>query len=77
MGFLGGSVVKNHLPVQETQVSWVGKIPCRGNGNTLQCSCLDNPWTEKPGGLYSPWGCKRVGYNLVTKQQGGKYVADV
>ena len=27
------------------------------------------PWTEKPGGLYSPWGCKRVGQDLVTKQQ--------
>ena len=20
-----------------------------GNGNTLQCSCLENPWTEEPG----------------------------
>ena len=24
-------------------------------------------WTEEPGG-YSPWGCKRVGHNLATKQ---------
>ena len=27
------------------------------------------PWTEEPGGLYSPWGCKRVGHDLATKQQ--------
>ena len=25
-------------------------------------------WTEEPGGL-SPWGHKRVGHNLMTKQQ--------
>ena len=24
-------------------------------------------WTEQPGGLYSPWSCKRVGHNLVTQ----------
>ena len=29
---------------------------------------LENPWTEEPGG-YSPWGCKRVGHDLATKQQ--------
>ena len=22
---------------------WVGKIPCRGHGNPLQFSCLENP----------------------------------
>ena len=27
------------------------------------------PWTEEPDGLYSPWGRKRIGYNLVTEQQ--------
>ena len=27
------------------------------------------PWTEEPGGLYSPWGGERVGHDLVTKQQ--------
>ena len=27
------------------------------------------PWTEEPGGLYSPWGPKRVGHNLATRQQ--------
>ena len=37
-----------------------GKSPGEGNGNTLQNSCLEIPWTEGPGGLYSSWGCKRV-----------------
>ena len=27
------------------------------------------PWTEEPGRLYSPWGRKRVGPNLATKQR--------
>ena len=27
------------------------------------------PWTEEPGGVYSPQGHKNVGYDLVTKQQ--------
>ena len=27
------------------------------------------PWTEEPGGLYSPWGGKRVRHDLRTKQQ--------
>ena len=27
-----------------------------------------SPWTEEPGG-YSAWGHKRVGHDLVTKQQ--------
>ena len=26
-------------------------------------------WTEEPGRLYSPWGHKRVGFDLVIKQQ--------
>ena len=29
-----------------------------GYGNPLQYSCLENPWTEEPGGPQSPWGCK-------------------
>ena len=26
-------------------------FPGEGNGNPLQYSCLENPWTEEPGGL--------------------------
>ena len=32
----------------------------KGNGNPIQYSCLAG---------YSPWGHKRVRYNLATKQQ--------
>ena len=30
------------------------RSPGGGHSNLLQYSCLENPWTEKPGG-YSPW----------------------
>ena len=49
-------------------ISGLGRSPGGGNGNSLQYSCLGKiPWTEEPGGLYSPWG-RRVGHNLVIKQ---------
>ena len=40
---LGAQMVKNLPVMQETR----GK----GNGYPLQCSCLENPWTEEAGGL--------------------------
>ena len=36
-----------------------GRSPGGGHGNTLQYSCLENPMTEEPGGLYRPWGRKK------------------
>ena len=33
-----------------------------GNGNAVQYSCLENPWTEEPGRLQS-MGSQRVGYD--------------
>ena len=38
-----------------------GRCPGEGNGNPLQCSCLENPmdggaWLRSTD--YSPWGCK-------------------
>ena len=61
--FLGGPAVKN-LPAvqkaQETQVPSLGqRSPGGGHGNPLHCSCLENPWTEEPGGLQS-MGAQRV-----------------
>ena len=50
MGFPSGSVVKEST----CNAGDVGSIPglgrsCGGgNGNTLQYSCLENPWTEEP-----------------------------
>ena len=37
----------------------LGRSPGEGNGNPLQYSCLENPWTEEPGGLPS-MGSQRV-----------------
>ena len=36
-----------------------GRSPGGGHGGPLQCSCLENPWTEKPGRLES-MGLQRV-----------------
>ena len=44
----------------------LGRFLGEGNDNPLQYSCLENPWTEEPGGLYSPW-VTRAGHNLSTK----------
>ena len=32
---------------------WLGRSPGEGNGNPLQYSCLEFPWTEEPGGMQS------------------------
>ena len=39
----------------------LGRSPGGGNGNPLQCSCLENPM-EEPGGLQST-GSQRIGYD--------------
>ena len=31
----------------------LGRSPGLGNGNPLQDSCLEIPWTEQPGGVLS------------------------
>ena len=36
-----------------------GRSPEEGNGNPLQYSCLEIPWTKEPGGLQS-MGSQRV-----------------
>ena len=38
-----------------------GRSPGEGNGNPLQCSCWEIPWTEKPGRLQS-MRSQRVGH---------------
>ena len=67
-GFPGGLVVKS-TPANAGDIGDVGSIPGLGrspgvgNGNPLQCSCLEIPWTEEPGGLQSvPCGL-RVGHD--------------
>ena len=39
-----------------------GRSPGEGNGNPLEYSCLENPWTEEPGGLLS-MESQRVGHD--------------
>ena len=70
--------VKNLPAVQETQVRSLGgedslEDEIATHSNVLAWEIL---WTEKPGGLqygvYSSWGCKRVGCDLVTQQNKNK-----
>ena len=44
------------------------RSPGEGNGNPLQYSYMGNPMSRSLAG-YSPWGHKRVGHNLATKQR--------
>ena len=60
-------VVKN-LPASAGDIRDLGSIPRSGgspgggNGNPLQYSYLENPWTEELGGL-QPMGSQRAGHN--------------
>ena len=58
-----GSVVKNPPANAENMgsVPGSGRSPGERHGNPLQYSCLENPMTEKPGGLRSI-GSQRVRY---------------
>ena len=40
-------------------ISGSGRFLEEDNGNPLQYSCLEIPWTKEPGG-YSPWGRKGI-----------------
>ena len=58
------------LPINAGTERDVNLIPGSGgspggrNGNPLQCSCLENPWTEEPGGLWSIGLCTIVFFNI-------------
>ena len=60
-------MVKN-LPTNSGDVGDAGSIPGSGrshreeNGNPLQCSYVENPWTEEPDGLQF-MGSQRVSQN--------------
>jgi len=45
-----------------------GRVPGEGNGNPLQYSFWEIPWTEELGGLHS-MGLQRIGHYLATKQK--------
>ena len=50
-------------------VPGLGRSPGEGNGNPFQYSCLGNPMDRSSLAVYRPWGLKRVGHDLATKQQ--------
>ena len=65
-------MVKN-LPASAREAGLIpgsGRCPGEGKEIATHFSILawEIPWTEDPGG-YSPWDHKRVGHDLVTKQQ--------
>ena len=70
VGFPGGSMVKN----PPANARDTGSIP--GLGRPLEGEMASHssilaweiPWTEEPSGL-CPWGHKRVGPDLATKQK--------
>ena len=62
MGFPGGSVVMNP-PANAGDLGSIpgsGRSPGEGNGNLLQCSCLENPHGQRSLVDYSPWGHKQL-----------------
>ena len=73
VSFPGDSVVEN-LPAnagaagESGLIPGLGISPGRGNGNSLQCSCLGNPTDKRSLAGYSPWGHKRVGHDWTTER---------
>ena len=47
----------------------LGRSPGEGNGNPFQLFLPGKSHGQRSLASYSPWGCKRVRYTLVTKQQ--------
>ena len=52
-----------------SSVPGLGRIPVGEHGDPLQYSCLGKSHGQRSLAGYSPWGHKRVGHDLVTKQQ--------
>ena len=59
---------KNLPAVQETWVQSLGWEDPLEKEMTTHSSILawKIPWTEEPGGLYRPWGCKELDMTDVT-----------
>ena len=70
MGLPVAQTVKNLPAMQETQVWSLGQEDLleKTMANHFSTLAWQIPWTEKPGGLYSPWGHQRVGHDWVTKR---------
>ena len=57
-------MVKNLPAMRETWVEFLDweDSPGEGNGNPLQCSCLENPHDQRSLAVYGLWGL-RVGHH--------------
>ena len=67
---LVAQTVKNTPIMQEAQVqSWVGKIPWRREWQLIPVFLPGEFHGQRSLAGYSPWGQKRVGHDLVAKQQ--------
>ena len=68
MVFPGGLAVSYLLAMQELQVRSLGQEDPLEEGMATHSSILAwrIPWTEEPGGLYSPWGHKEPGMTEAT-----------
>ena len=71
VGFPGGSVVKNLCTNTRDTGSFpgLGRSPKGGNDIPIPVFLPGNSLGQKSLVGYSPWGCGRVRYNLVTKQK--------
>ena len=70
MGFPGGLVIKN-TSVHARDMSLIPGLrrsPGKGAATYSSFPAWENPQTEEPA-VYSPWGHKRVGHDLATKEQ--------
>ena len=64
-------MVKNLPAIQEVWVRFLGQEDPLEKEMVTHSNILswEVTWTEGPSGLYSTWGRRRVGHDLVTKQQ--------
>ena len=71
-GFPHGSVAKNP-PASAGDMfhPWVGKIPWRRKWQPTPVFLSEKSHRQRSMEGYSSWDCKRVGHDLVTKQQQG------
>ena len=62
-------LIKNPSVMQETQVQYLGGEDLLEKEMATHSSILawEIPWTEEPGGLYSPWGCKQSNMTEATE----------
>ena len=71
LGFLGGSVVKKKYTCQCRKCGFspgIGKIHCRKKRQPTLLFLPEKSYGQRTLAGDSPWGCKRVRHNLVTKQ---------